>query len=177
MEWGGGWPVLCSAPGSITPVWIAFLKPRLSLWKYRNKLNRPSQLLYLFVPLLHYYCTTIVILLYYYFTITVLPLYYYCTSVLLLYCCCTTAALLLYYCTTVLPLNYYCTITCTILLYYTPLHRARPQTWSIVEGSVGWREKSSKWRVFSLGNNLGVTVAWLRAIGRPQTSLDSSKYP
>ena len=87
------------------------------------------------VPLLHHCCTTTVILQYHYFTITVLPQYYYCTSVLLLYCYCTTTVLLLYYCTTVL-LYYYCTTTVVFhfLLYYTPLHRTRPQTWSIVEG-------------------------------------------
>ena len=66
----------------------------------------------------------------------------YCTTT------CTTTVLLLYYCTsTVLLLYYYCTIA--VLLYST-----RPQTWAIVEGSVGF---------FSLGSYFGVIVAWLRA--------------
>ena len=41
------------------------------------------------------------------------------------------------YCTTTVLLLYYC--TSTVLLYST-----RPQTWAIMEGSVGWKEKSSK---------------------------------
>ena len=59
-------------------------------------------------------------------------------------------------------LFYYCTTS--VLLYST-----RPQTWSIVEGSVGWRQKSSKLRVFSLRSYLGVIGAWFRAFGDPQT--------
>ena len=89
------------------------------------------------VPLLYYYCNT-----------TVLPLYYYRHTAVLLHYCNTIVLLLYYYCTTTVLLRYYyyyyyCTTT-VLLLYYTPLHRTRPQTWSIVEGSIGWREKSSE---------------------------------
>ena len=63
------------------------------------------------------------------------------------------------FCTSVLLLSYYCTsyeyCTITVILLY----RTRPQTWSIVEGSVGWRQKSSKRRGFSLGSYLGVIGA------------------
>ena len=52
------------------------------------------------------------------------------------------------FCTSVLLLSCYCTTS--VLLYST-----RPQTWSIAEGRVGWRQKSSRWRTFSLGSYLG----------------------
>ena len=89
--------------------------------------------------LLHYHCTTIVLQ------------YYYCTTLS------TTAVLLLYYYGTTTVLLYYCCIT-TVVLHVLLLYRIRPQTWSIVEGSVGWRQKSSKWN-FSVGSYLGVIGA------------------
>ena len=70
----------------------------------------------------------------------------YCTTTVLLLYYCTTTVLLLYYCTTVL-VHYYCTITVLLLSYRTTtvlLNSTRPQISSIVEGSVSWREKSSK---------------------------------
>ena len=60
-----------------------------------------------------------------------------------------------------------------LLFYYCP---TRPQTWSIVEGSVGWRQKSSTWRVFSLVSSLGVIGLWFSAVDDPPTPLNSFRY-
>ena len=60
---------------------------------------------------------------------------------------------------TILVLYYYCT-TKIVLLHFVLLYDH-----SIVEGSVGWREKSSKRKDFNGGNYLGVTRAWFRAFG------------
>ena len=125
------------------------------------------------------YCTTTVLLMYYCCTTAVLLCYYCTTTVLLLYYYCTTTVLLLYYyCTTVL-VHYYCTITVLLLSYRTTtvlLNSTRPQISSIVEGTVSWREKSSKWKVFSGGSYLGVMGDWFPAFGHPQTPVHSSRY-
>ena len=117
------------------------------------------------VPLLHHCCTTTVILQYHYFTITVLPQYYYCTSVLLLYCYCTTTVLLLYYCTTTALLLHYFIFFCCTTHHCTVPGLRRGRLWR--GGSVGWRQKSSEWKVFSFGGCLGVSVAWLRLLVVP----------
>ena len=118
-------------------------------WSFWSSPNLARQLQ---VPLLHYYCATIVLQ------------YYYCTILLLLYYHCTTMVLLLYYCTTVLLLHYYCTITCAA----TVLHTTAPYQASDVVDCGGECRLEAKGKVFSFGSFLGVTVAWLRLLVVPK---------
>ena len=119
-----------------------------------------------------HYCTTTVLLLYYYCTTTVLLLHY-CTAMVLLYDFCTTTVLLrCYYCTTTVLLLYYCTTT---VLHTTAPHQAS----NVVDCGGECRLEAKVFRVkgFQFWLLFWSDRGLASTFGRPQTSLDSSKYP